>query len=105
MEPVKLFYSYSHKDEGLREELVNHLTSLERQGVLAPWHDRDIEAGAEWNQEIERHLNESQIILLKPAERARYAELAVFPEDVNIPLATLEKFWGKTGEPDNFLCR
>jgi hypothetical protein len=64
MEPVKLFYSYSHKDEGLREELVNHLTSLERQGVLAPWHDRDIEAGAEWNQEIERHLNESQIILL-----------------------------------------
>jgi len=43
--------------------------------------------------------------LLKPAERARYAELAVFPEDVNIPLATLEKFWGKTGEPDNFLCR
>jgi hypothetical protein len=64
MEPVKLFYSYSHKDEGLREELVNHLTNLERQGVLAPWHDRDIEAGAEWNQEIERHLNESQIILL-----------------------------------------
>jgi len=64
MEPVKLFYSYSHKDENLRKELVNHLTILERQGVLASWHDRDIEAGAEWNQEIERHLNESQIILL-----------------------------------------
>jgi WD40 repeat protein len=40
--------------------------------------------------------------LLKTAERARYAELAVFPEDVNIPLATLEKFWGKTGEADGF---
>jgi TIR domain len=64
MEPVKLFYSYSHRDEDLRKELVNHLTNLEHQGVLAPWHDRDIEAGQEWNQEIERHLNEAQIILL-----------------------------------------
>lgn len=64
MKPVKLFYSYSHKDEDLRKELVTHLSILERQGVLAPWHDRDIEAGQEWNQEIERHLNESQIILL-----------------------------------------
>jgi hypothetical protein len=64
IKPVKLFYSYSHKDEGLREELVKHLTILKRQGVLEPWHDRDIEAGAEWNQEIERHLNEAQIILL-----------------------------------------
>lgn len=64
MKPVKLFYSYSHKDEDLREELVKHLTILKRQGVLEPWQDRDIEAGAEWNQEIERHLNESQIILL-----------------------------------------
>jgi hypothetical protein len=64
MKPVKLFYSYSHKDEDLREELVKHLTILKRQGALEPWQDRDIEAGAEWNQEIERHLNESQIILL-----------------------------------------
>jgi len=64
MKPVNLFYSYSHEDEELRKELVKHLTSLKRQGVLEPWHDRDIEAGAEWNREIERHLNEAQIILL-----------------------------------------
>ena len=36
MKPVKLFYSYSHKDEDLREELVKHLTILKRQGVLEP---------------------------------------------------------------------
>jgi WD40 repeat protein len=31
-------------------------------------------------------------------ERARYSELAIFPEDVDIPLYTLEKLWGATGD-------
>jgi hypothetical protein len=30
-------------------------------------------------------------------ERARYHELAIFPEDINIPLKVLEKLWNKTG--------
>lgn len=64
MKPVKLFYSYSHKDEDLREELVKHLSILKRQGVLEAWHDRQIDAGAEWANEIDEHLNEAQIILL-----------------------------------------
>nr|QNO54145.1 hypothetical protein CKCBCIOL_00002 [Methanosarcinales archaeon ANME-1 ERB7] len=36
-----------------------------------------------------KHLNEE--------ERARFGELAIFPEDVDIPLTTLEKLWGMTG--------
>lgn len=64
MNSVKLFFSYSHKDEDLRQELVKHLTILKRQGIIAPWHDRDIEAGAEWSQEIQNHLDEARIILL-----------------------------------------
>jgi WD40 repeat protein len=32
--------------------------------------------------------------LLTEDERARYRALAVFPEDVEIPLPTLEKYWG-----------
>ena len=64
MNPVKLFYSYSHKDEALRDELDAHLKILQRQKVIAPWKDRDIEAGAEWNEEIKRELDEAQIILL-----------------------------------------
>ncbi len=35
--------------------------------------------------------------LLKDADLARFHELAVFPEDVNIPLATVEKLWANTG--------
>jgi WD40 repeat protein len=40
--------------------------------------------------------------LLTASERERYTELAVFPEDVEIPLATLEKLWAKTGGFDEF---
>jgi hypothetical protein len=40
--------------------------------------------------------------LLSDKERARYGELAIFPEDVEIPLATLEKLWAKTGGFDEF---
>ena len=47
--------------------------------------------------------------LLHAEQYARYQELAVFPEDVDIPLATLEKLWGATGGLDDFdteeLCR
>jgi hypothetical protein len=35
--------------------------------------------------------------LLDAEERARYDELAIFPEDVKIPLATLAKLWGTIG--------
>ena len=40
--------------------------------------------------------------LLHEEQYARYQELAVFPEDVDIPLATLEKLWGATGGLDDF---
>jgi hypothetical protein len=40
--------------------------------------------------------------LLTDDERARYFELAIFPEDVEIRLATLEKLWARTGRLDEF---
>ena len=64
MNPIKLFFSYSHKDEDLRNEMVKHLSILKRQGVLEAWHDRNIDAGTEWASEIDERLNEAQIILL-----------------------------------------
>jgi tetratricopeptide (TPR) repeat protein len=62
--PVELFYSYSHKDEELRNELENHLSILKRQGVIAGWHDRRIGAGKEWEGQIDAHLNSAAVILL-----------------------------------------
>ena len=63
-QPVTLFYSYSHKDEALRDELATHLTILKRLGILAEWHDRQITAGEQWADQINENLETAQIILL-----------------------------------------
>src|SRR5205085_6292964 len=52
------------EDETLLDQLKRHLRPLQRQGLIDIWHDRDISAGAEWEQEISRHLNFAHIILL-----------------------------------------
>jgi hypothetical protein len=62
--PVEVFYSYSHKDDDLRERLVTHLKLLQRQGVIKGWHDRLISAGTEWEGQIDHYLESAQIILL-----------------------------------------
>jgi hypothetical protein len=62
--PIRVFYSYSHEDEVLRGDLVNALALLRRQGHIAPWHDRMIGAGDEWKGEIDKNLEEAQLILL-----------------------------------------
>jgi hypothetical protein len=61
---VEVFFSYSHRDEGLRDQLANHLALLQRQGVIQKWHDRRIGAGTEWSGQIDSHLNSARIILL-----------------------------------------
>jgi hypothetical protein len=64
VKPIELFYSYSHQDEKLRDQLENHLAILKRQGVIFGWHDRKIGVGREWEGEIDRKLKSSQVILL-----------------------------------------
>lgn len=61
---VKLFYSYSHKDESLRNELEAHLKLLQRTGLITEWHDRKIEAGDDWKTRIDENLERADIILL-----------------------------------------
>ncbi|WP_346289424.1 AAA-like domain-containing protein [Sphaerothrix gracilis] len=64
MEAVDVFFSYSHRDERLRDKLALHLAMLQRQGVIKSWHDRKISAGSEWAKEIDDQLNAADIILL-----------------------------------------
>jgi len=61
---IEVFFSYSHKDEEMRDELEKHLSILEHRGLISAWHDRKIDAGEEWKGEIDEHLNSAQIILL-----------------------------------------
>ncbi|WP_448603995.1 tetratricopeptide repeat protein [Thermoleptolyngbya sp.] len=62
--PLTLFVSYSHRDEALKDELIVHLANLKRQGKIAAWQDRDIEAGTEWDVEIKQQLEAAEVILL-----------------------------------------
>lgn len=59
-----LFFSYSHKDEALRDELETHLKLLQRQRVISTWHDRKILPGDEWDHQIDSRLERAAIILL-----------------------------------------
>jgi hypothetical protein len=61
---VSIFFCYAREDEALLNKLKAHLRPLQRQGLIDVWHDRDISAGTEWEQEIKKHLNEAKIILL-----------------------------------------
>ncbi|MEO1396481.1 MAG: GUN4 domain-containing protein [Cyanobacteria bacterium J06634_5] len=61
---VTVFFSYSHKDEALRNELANHLNGLKLSGVITDWHDRKLLPGDEWDRQIKDNLNSAQIILL-----------------------------------------
>jgi KaiC/GvpD/RAD55 family RecA-like ATPase len=61
---VKIFFCYAHEDEALLNKLKAHLRPLQLQGLIDIWYDRDINAGMEWEKEIDKHLNTADLILL-----------------------------------------
>lgn len=64
MDAVRVFISYAHEDDGLREKLQTHLSQLKRDGLVAAWDDRQIPAGKEWADEIDSRLEDADITLL-----------------------------------------
>lgn len=63
-EPLKIFISYSHRDENRRKELETHLKLLQRQGIITTWNYRLIGPGQEWKEHISSNLEQADIILL-----------------------------------------
>jgi len=61
---LEVFYSYSHKDGKLREQLGTHLALLQREGLIRSWSDHCIRAGDEWRGEIDEHVRSAGLILL-----------------------------------------
>ena len=61
---ARVFFSYCHADEALRDQIEKQLSVLKRQGVVETWHDRRIEAGQEIDAAITEHLELDDIILL-----------------------------------------
>lgn len=60
---ARLFFSYSHIDEALRDQLDVQLTMLKREGLLETWHDRRIVAGSELDEAIRDELERADVIL------------------------------------------
>ena len=61
---VRVAFSYSHKDEELRDQLETHLKLLQRQGVISTWHDRKILGGENWAGVIDDNFKRADLILL-----------------------------------------
>lgn len=63
-EPLRIFISYSHQDEQMRMRLGQHLAPMTLQGLISIWHDREIEPAADWEGEINRKIQEADVVLL-----------------------------------------
>ncbi|MEA5626554.1 SUMF1/EgtB/PvdO family nonheme iron enzyme [Nostoc sp. UHCC 0251] len=81
---VRVFISYSHKDEHLRDSLATHLSNLQWQGIIFSWHDRQLTAGTEWDDKIKTELESADIILLLISPDFIASK---YCRDVEIPMA------------------
>ncbi|NNU80538.1 toll/interleukin-1 receptor domain-containing protein [Halovulum dunhuangense] len=61
---MKIFVSYSHRDEETLERLKTHLSPLRRDGRIETWYDREIRAGEEIDGQISAELEDCDIIIL-----------------------------------------
>ncbi len=87
---VRVFFSYSHKDEKYRDELEKHLTMLKRDGSIETWHDRKIKAGEDWNDKIKQQLETADIILLMISSDFLNSEY-IWEQELRIVRERLEK--------------
>lgn len=60
---LKVFISYSHKDETYKDTLDEHLALLKRKEVIDTWNDRRLIPGQKWETEISENLLDSDIII------------------------------------------
>ena len=62
---MKVFISYSHKDEKWKDKLRPHLKALEQAGVdMIVWEDRQIDAGEKWHPAIEQAMADAAVSVL-----------------------------------------
>jgi hypothetical protein len=61
---ITVLLCYDKKDERMVRKLKNQLSLLVRNGLIALWDDADIAPGADREQEMNKSLDEAQVILL-----------------------------------------
>lgn len=78
--PLKLFLSYSHKDEKYVNELRKDLKLMERNGLIVPWYDRALTAGEKWEALIFQELNDSDVIVCQISRDFLNSDFCVLTE-------------------------
>ena len=61
---INIFFAYSREDSTLRDRLDKHLSGLKRKNYINTWYDGKIDAGKEWEKEIDSNLSKADILLL-----------------------------------------
>lgn len=93
-----VLYNHVYEDnQTLSDALVFVNSALDKRGLTA-FDARNPESR---DQAAAKTLDVS-IGLLTEDESARFFELAIFPDDVNIPLESVQKLWAATGGFDDF---
>ncbi len=72
--PAKIFISYAHRDKEYLDDIIAHLSNLRSQKLISDWHDRRIDPGDEWADEIDQALEDAHIILLLISARFMSSE-------------------------------
>jgi hypothetical protein len=75
-----VFTSYSRADIEWLRKLGVHLRPFERDGIITPWDDTRIEAGAEWSKEIEQKLDAARVAVLLVSPNFFFSDFIVKQE-------------------------
>lgn len=59
---LRVFITYSHKDEAAKNKLTTLLAELERENLINVWHDNEIIVGDRWRDTIFKNLEDSDIL-------------------------------------------
>jgi WD40 repeat protein len=82
--------------QNLASALATVLQTLEQRGITA----FDARNALERDQAVTKTVQLS-VSLLSEDERRRYSELAIFPEDIDVPLSMVARLWNATGRLDH----
>ena len=60
----EVFCSYADADAPFLDVLEQHLSLVQREGIITLWYKRQIVAGADWEEIRDHHLSTTTVILL-----------------------------------------
>ena len=61
--PLKIFITYAHKNKEAKDQLIECLDVMKREGLISVWHDNEMIGGDKWREDIFKHLADSDMLL------------------------------------------